>query len=291
LRAPPIHWEVSPIHKAVHQVHSLRIAAAITEFQSGIAPMIRTNISPAALAVLVAVPTTGSLNRVVRIEARPDLAASQILCRYWPLAISRYYAALTREPFAALGRPTMPGTYLLWLAEEIESGNSWELPVLLAHLVVAWGHELVTDPAKADIVLWSTGEIDADLRLRACDYRLAAKVAHSQDELRQAAAAGARIVAIAPASEDASPLRRVLTAAGAQDGRVASVDSIHAARGILEKALGHAVPIAIQALQPNFANSSAEPGRRFRTPPTKPAVFFGKSRSCPRRTRPSHLWP
>jgi hypothetical protein len=253
--------------------------------------MIRTSISPAALAVFVAVPTTGALNRVVRIEARPDLAASQILHRYWPLAISRYYAALTREPFAALGRPVTPGTYLLWLAEEIESGNSWELPVLLAHLVIAWGHELVTDPAKADIVLWSTGEIDAGLRLRACDYRLAAKVAHSQDELRQAAAAGARIIAVAPESEDASPLSSLLTAAGTQDGRVVSVDSVRAARGVLEQELGHAVPIVLPALRSDFANAAAEPGRRLRLPDPKPAVRSGKLRPCSLRARSSHLRP
>jgi hypothetical protein len=189
------------------------------------------------------------LNRVVRIKARPDLLASQILHRYWPLSISRYYAALTGDPLAALGRPVMPGTYLLWLAEDIESGNSWELPVLLAHLVVAFGHELVTDPAKADIVVWSTGEIDADLRLRLCDYRLAEKVERSRDELMLTSTAGARIVAIAPAIADASPLRNMLTAAGAQDGSVGSVDSVHAARVIVEQALGHAAPIVMPALQ------------------------------------------
>jgi hypothetical protein len=197
--------------------------------------------------VLVLVPTTGSVNRVVRIEARPDLKVSQVIHRYWPVAISRYYAALTEGPLAALGAPVTPGVYRLLLADEIESGNSWELPALLAHLVVALGHELVDEAARADIVLWSTGEIDSSLRLRACDYRLAAKAARSRDELQQAAAAGARIIAIAPAGADASPLRSVL--AGTPEARVESVDNACAARGIIEQELGGVVPAAPPALQ------------------------------------------
>jgi hypothetical protein len=247
----------------------------------------RDQAKQVAKRVLVEVPTTGSVNRVVRIEARPDLTASQILHRYWPQAISRFYAALTGGPLAALGAPVVPGVYLLWLAEEIESGNSWELPVLLAHLVVALGHQLVTEPAKADIVLWSTGEIDADLQLRACDYRLAAKAAHSRDELRQAAAASVRIIAIAPTSADASPLRTVLLAADAQDGRVESVDSVRDARRIVEQELGRAVPIMTPAGQPSFANPAA--GLRLRPPDATPTVFPGKPRPCSLRTRPSHL--
>src|SRR6516164_5843063 len=112
------------------------------------------------MRVLVLVPTTGALNRVLRLVARPDLPASQVIIRYKPLTISGDYNALTAKagPLAALGPPVMPGPHQLWLAGEIESGNSWELPVLLAHLVVALGAELAEDPAKADIVLWSTGE-------------------------------------------------------------------------------------------------------------------------------------
>jgi hypothetical protein len=199
--------------------------------------------------VLVLVPTTGSVNRVERIEARPDLKVSQLLHRYWPQAISGYYAALTERPLAVLGAPAAPGVYLLWLAHEIESGNSWELPVLLAHLAVASGHELVDDPAEADIVLWATGEIDSHLRLRVGDYRLAAKVAFSEGELQQAAVAGARIIAIVPASEDAALLRGVLAASGTQDFRVESVVSVFDARGVLEQELGCPQPAATPVLQ------------------------------------------
>jgi hypothetical protein len=201
----------------------------------------RTEVN--AKRVLVLVPTTGSVNRIVRIEARHDLAASQIFHRHWRQPISRFYAPLTAGPLAALGAPVTPGVYRLWLAEEMKSGNSWELPVLLAHLVDALGHELVTDPAQADVVLWATGEIDADLQLRARDYRLAAKAAHSGDELRRAAAAGARIIAIVPGTEDASPLHNLLAASGALDWRAESVDSVGAARAIVEVELGPAADL------------------------------------------------
>jgi hypothetical protein len=190
----------------------------------------------------------GSLNRVVRIVARSDLTASQIIYRYLPQPVSRDYSALTDVVLPALSPPVTPGKYLLQLAEVIEGGHSWELPVLLAHLVVALDHELVTDPANADIVLWSTGELlDVSLGLRAGDYKLAQIIAYGRDELQQAAAAGARIIAIVPASEDVSPLRKVLTEIGAKDVRVESVDSVHAARRILEEELSRAIPIASPA--------------------------------------------
>jgi len=192
------------------------------------------------MRVLVLVPTTGALNRVLRIVARPDLPASQVIIRYKPLAISGDYNALTAKagPLAALGPPVMPGPHQLWLAGEIESGNSWELPVLLAHLVVALGAELAEDPAKADIVLWSTGEVDLDLRIADNDYKLAAKVAYSRTALREAVAAGAEVLGILPASEDASPLRDLLTEVGAPGARVDLVNNVGAARVILEQALG-----------------------------------------------------
>src|SRR5262249_54983832 len=135
-----------------------------------------------------------------------------------------------------------PGPYEMRVAGPVDSGKSWELPVLLAHLVVALGADLAEEPAQADLVLWSTGAVDLDLRILDHDYKLPAKADPSKTELKEAVAAGARIMAILPAGEDASPVRDLLTEIGA--GRVDAVDNVAAARTVLEEALRHAIPAA-----------------------------------------------
>jgi hypothetical protein len=197
------------------------------------------------MRVLVLLPTTGALNRVLRIEARPDLPASGVYAQhdFRPLAITADYDALTSKagPLAALAPPVEAGAHRLWLAGPIEAGKSWELPVLLAHLIVALGAELAAEPAAADIVLWSTGAVDLDLHIVEHDYRLRAKADRSKAVLKEAIAAGAQVIALVPAGEDASVLRDLLIEAGAQGGRVETVDGVGAARIILEQALGHPI--------------------------------------------------
>jgi hypothetical protein len=197
------------------------------------------------MRVLVLLPTTGALNRVMRIEARPDLPASGVYARndFRPLAITADYDALTSKagPLAALAPPVEAGVHRLWLAGPIEAGKSWELPVLLAHLVVALGAELAAEPAAADIVLWSTGAVDLDLHIVDHDYRLRAKADRSKAALKEAVAAGAQVIALVPAGEDASVLRDLLIEAGAPGGRVETVDGVGAARIILEQALGRPI--------------------------------------------------
>jgi hypothetical protein len=198
------------------------------------------------MRVLVLVPTTGKLNRVLRIDPYPDLVHSFVVRQgdVERLPITRKYADLTSQggPLAALGSPVKPGLYRLLLAGPIDAGDSWQLPVVLAHLAVALGEKLAEEPAKGDIVLWSTGAVDVDLNIVEHDYKLPAKVACSRTALQEAVDAGAQIVAILPASarEDAPRLHDMLAEIGAQHARVEIVDSVVSARGILERALGPA---------------------------------------------------
>jgi hypothetical protein len=195
------------------------------------------------MRVLVLVPTTGKLNRVLRIDPYPDLVHSFVVRQgdVERLPITRKYADLTSEggPLAALGSPVKPGLYRLLLAGPIDAGDSWQLPVLLAHVAVALGKKLAEEPAKGDIVLWSTGAVDVDLNIVDHDYRLPAKIACSRTALQEAVAAGAQIVAILPACarEDASRLHDMLGEIGAHHARVEIVDSAVTARGILEQAV------------------------------------------------------
>jgi hypothetical protein len=195
------------------------------------------------MRVLVLLPTTGKLNRVLRIDPYPDLAHSFVVRQgdVERLPITRKYADLTSQggPLAALGPPVKPGLYRLLLAGPIDAGDSWQLPVLLAHVAVALGKKLADEPAEGDVVLWSTGAVDVDLNIVDHDYRLPAKIACSRAALQEAVAAGAQIVAILPACarDNASPLHDMFAEIGAQHARVEIVDSAGAARRILEQTL------------------------------------------------------
>jgi hypothetical protein len=112
------------------------------------------------MRVQILLPTTGSLNQVLRIEATGHLTASQVrhTVHWMPLPISGHYHAMTARDglFGELGPPFRPGLYRLWLKFPFESGSSWELPVVLAHFVTDLGNEMAETPARNDIVLWST---------------------------------------------------------------------------------------------------------------------------------------
>jgi hypothetical protein len=208
------------------------------------------------MRVLVTLPTTGTSNRVLRLKARPDLPASAVYQprTIMPLSITEEYNVLTSKsgPLTALAPLVKPGPYWLWLSGPIDSGESWQVPVLLAHLVTALGGELVEEPRHADLVLWSTGAVDAELGVVDHDYRLAAKVAYSRADLEEAAAAGAKIIGILPAHSrtDPAPLHDMLAEIGAQGARVEFIDNVAAARAVIEAALHPSVPEALPANLP-----------------------------------------
>src|SRR5262249_44694663 len=109
--------------------------------------------------------------------------------------------------------------------------------------VVAHGDELVEDPAQADLVLWSTGAVDAELRIVEHDYKLPAKAAYSRAELQAAVAAGAKIIGILPDCEAAAPLRALFAGAGVQHPVVERVGDVAAARRVLEAALNRSIRV------------------------------------------------
>jgi hypothetical protein len=217
------------------------------------------------MRVLVTLPTTGASNRVLRLKARPDLPASAVYQprTIMPLSITEEYNVLTSKsgPLTALAPLVRPGPYWLWLSGPIDSGESWQVPVLLAHLVIALGGELVEEPSDADLVLWSTGAVDAELGVVDHDYRLAAKVACSRADLEEAAAAGAQIIGILPAHSrtDPAPLRDLLAEIGAQGARVEFIDNVAAARAMLEAALHPSMPAAPPANLPPAGGMAAGP--------------------------------
>jgi hypothetical protein len=237
------------------------------------------------MRVSVLLPTTGSLNRVLSVVswAGRDLSASQVehTLHWMPLDISGDYHALTRRGglLWELGSPFQHGVYQLKLVSPVESGKSWELPVILAHLVVDLGEELAESPAKADVVLWSTGmvagKVDGKHGIGNADYRLRTKAERSRDELQDAVKAGARIVALVPACEDAAPLRDLLNRIGARSV-VETVTSVEDACVIVQRELGNTVlevvsPELVSADAPaNPPPANSNPVGSFQTPGRPP---------------------
>jgi hypothetical protein len=198
--------------------------------------------------VLVLVPTTGALYRILSIKAMPDLPNSAVFGpdeQLLPLTnCQAEYAFLTSQgPLHLLGPPVDPGMYWLTLSGKIESGGSWHLPCLLAHVAFAHGCKLVDEPSKADLIVWATGQVNA--RLNIIDhnrYRVRDKVERSEFTLKEAAEVGAQIVGFLPAGEDTSPLRSLLGKVGAPAATVHGVASVFDAREIFEEALGVTAP-------------------------------------------------
>ena len=152
------------------------------------------------MRVAILVPTTAGPRLVTALVVRPKLPTSLVITAddYRPLGeISARYDALVGPagPLrSALGLGG--GSFELRLDAAIESGRSWELPVALAHALAARGAEIAA--AEPDLVVWATGALDPDLKVKPDDYHVADKLALSRAVLTRFASAGARIVMLLP---------------------------------------------------------------------------------------------
>ncbi|WP_208642202.1 hypothetical protein [Methylobacterium terrae] len=170
-------------------------------------------------SILVVVPTTGGPVVLRSLRSRPGLPASAAFATgdYRPLPWSGDYARLAASggPLSHLaagdaGREA--GPYELRLSGSFDAGRSWEVPVCLAHGLVARGHSLTADPEAADLVLWATGAVDLDLAVLPGDYALLDKLARSRDLL--AAAARADLAVLLPDGPEAAEAARAFRALG-----------------------------------------------------------------------------
>ncbi|MET7241831.1 hypothetical protein ABZT49_00525 [Methylobacterium sp. EM32] len=132
-------------------------------------------------SILIVVPTTGGPVVVRSLKARPGLPAAAAFAAgdYRPLPWSADYARLAAGG-GPLSRLAEAGPYELRLSGSFDAGRSWEVPVCLAHGLVAQGHTLTSEPEAADLVLWATGAVDLDLAVLAGDYALLDKIARSR---------------------------------------------------------------------------------------------------------------
>ncbi|MDP4022885.1 hypothetical protein Q8W71_09650 [Methylobacterium sp. NEAU 140] len=209
-----------------------------------------------SIAILVVVPTTGGPLVIRSLKARRGLPASAAFADgdYRPLPWSGDYARLT-APGGPLAGLADGGPHELRLSGSFDAGRSWEVPVCLAHGLLARGHRLVADPGEADLVLWATGAVDLDLAILPADYALLDKIARSRALLD--AAPGAALAALLPEGPERAQAARGLAALGRAQAPVI---------------LPAAVPTALDALE----------ALRGAGPATEPGPAPGTTRHLPR---------
>lgn len=163
------------------------------------------------LAVHVVVPTTAGPVPILQLRPYPQLAYSTVVTPAYveDAEVSRAYG-LMLQPVGSLGRllPDMPkGPWVLVLAEQLDHGLSWQVPVLCAHVLVARGCRLVPTPGEARLIVWATGAIALDvaasaraIAIRTEDYAVSRKLDAST--LLLGADPGRRLVLIPPERRD-----------------------------------------------------------------------------------------
>ena len=126
------------------------------------------------------------------------------------LAISRDYTRFVDRGTGLVAALTGHGAYRLDLDRPVDGGRSWQLPVLLAHLLEAEGR-LAGPDEPADLALLATGEVDREQRVRRVG-RIPEKLTAASDLVARHGENGPPLVLLVPAADRASAV------AGAADG-------------------------------------------------------------------------
>jgi len=136
--------------------------------------------------VAVLVPTTGGTAIVCGLERKPRLPRSKVtkVGDFRAFPIEQDYHRLVEGADDALG--DMGGNWHLTLSDRVETGRSWELPVLLAHRALVHGAELTGDLAEADLVVFATGAVDSALDPAGEVHFVAEKLEHAAPLLARA---------------------------------------------------------------------------------------------------------
>ncbi|GAB6051208.1 hypothetical protein JCM17960_00280 [Magnetospira thiophila] len=152
----------------------------------------------------VYIATTDGPSEVQRLTPEdPDLQS--VIClngRAQPLPISAAYDAFVRKPTGVVERMVGHPVFRADVARPITDGTSWQLGLLLAHVLHHRGRLCgrETDP---DALVWVTGEVDTDLNLHPV-AGIAAKIAASAALFQQARADGKPVHLIVPTDNEAA---------------------------------------------------------------------------------------
>lgn len=152
----------------------------------------------------VVIPTTDGPIEICKLErlTRIPVSTMQLHGDFRQLRIAPDYHAFVTGPLTLHG--ISDGAWRLELDDEIDTGRSWELPVLVAHL-------LKEAPPRGRLI-WATGAVDGDLCPAAGNYHLDRKIEVNRSLFESARAEEREIVAILPPSEDPAELPRIRAA-------------------------------------------------------------------------------
>jgi len=148
--------------------------------------------------VRVVVATTEGPSTVLRVTAE-DPAVRSVVClgrSATALPISRAYDAFVRAPTGIVERAVGHRAFRLDVSAPIDDGDSWQLGLYLAHRLKAVGR-LAEDDGPADLVVWATGAVDADLAVRKVE-RVAEKRRRSESLFVES---GRRLLLAVPAGQ------------------------------------------------------------------------------------------
>ena len=151
--------------------------------------------------VRVLIATTEGPVAVQKITAEdPDVPS--VACRDGTtevLAISRDYTRFVNRGTGLVAGLTGHGAYRLDLERSVDVGRSWQLPVLLAHLLDA-EDRLAGPEDPAQFVLLATGEVDRDQRIRPVG-RIGEKLAAARSLVGRHGDGGPPLVVLLPAGD------------------------------------------------------------------------------------------
>ena len=151
--------------------------------------------------VRVLIATTEGPVAVQKITAE-EPGVPSVACRDGTtevLAISSDYTRFVDRGTGLVARLTGHGAYRLDLDRPVDGGSSWQLPVLLAHLLEA-ERRLAGPDEPADLVVLATGEVDREQRIRPVG-RMAEKLAAARDLIARCGEGGPSLVVLVPSDD------------------------------------------------------------------------------------------
>jgi len=153
------------------------------------------------MRVAVIIPTTQGPAPILKLTQLVHAPRSVLRTQddYRPLPPSSRYHAFIQPGGPLAERIGLVNTqFEMRLGAQVETGRSWELPVAIAHWLVAKGHQL--DAEAPDLVVWATGALDNDLCVLQQSYHLETKLDHSSEMLETWFNKGVPILALLPQS-------------------------------------------------------------------------------------------
>lgn len=184
----------------------------------------------------VVAPTTGGTVWIERVRARPRLQASYAALKgdFRPLALSPDYHNFVNGPLSAHG--IVEGAHELLISEDIDSGRSWEIPVLIAHLLESAERLHATGGDEPDVpdIIWATGSVDPELNPQGADYSVARKCEIAADLFKGWQADGRTAHLIVPDGMPDTDVAAVQDVASAHGFQLTIVDDFTALKTAIQ---------------------------------------------------------